>query len=308
MKAFVFPGQGAQHPGMGRELCESFAQAKIAFEEASDAISVDLKKLCFDGSDADLKLTENTQPCILTVSIAALRALYAETGAVADVMAGHSLGEITALVASGAIGFADGVRLVRKRGRFMQEAVEPGRGAMAALVGMNRAGAEQVVKAVSTGIVEVANVNSEEQVAISGEKAAVEEAGKIAKEKGAKRVVMLEVSAPFHCSMMKPAAEKFAEALREVRLLEMRVPVVTNLEARANSDSARIPELLTRQIYSPVLWLDSVVCMKTSGVEKYVELGPGRVLSGLIRRIDKNAGLFNVEDSKSLKATNDALR
>ena len=301
MIAFVFPGQGAQYPGMGKDLAANFKQAAAAFEEASDAISIDLKKLCFDGSDSDLKLTENTQPAILTVSIAALRALQAHTGKSPAMVAGHSLGEITALVAAGSIEFADAARLVRKRGKFMQEAVAPGVGAMAAILGMQRKSLEEALRDVP-GVVEIANINSEEQMVIAGEAKAVEAGARAATGAGAKRAVMLEVSAPFHCSLMKPAAEKFAEALGGVKITGPKVPVVTNLEAKPNSDAGRIPELLTRQIFSPVLWLDSVNRMKADGITAYAEIGPGRVLSGLIRRIHREARLVNIEDSKGLSA------
>ena len=302
MIAFVFPGQGAQYSGMGKDLCLNFSSARDAFDEASEAVKIDMKKLCFEGSEADLKLTENTQPAILTTSIAGLRALRAETGASAGLMAGHSLGEITALVASGAIRFADGVRLVKARGRFMQEAVEPGRGAMAALLGIGREAAAEAVKSVNSGIVEVANVNSEEQIVIAGEKEAVEKAAAAAKEKGARRAVMLDVSAPFHCSLMKPAAEKFRASLAGVAISDLKVPVVTNLEGIPNSSGARVPELLEKQIFSPVLWLDIMKYMKEAGVSRYVEIGPGKVLSGLLKRSDRDAEVLNIEDTSGISS------
>lgn len=302
MTAFVFPGQGAQFAGMGKDLCENFPRARQVFEEADDALGYALSKLCFNGPEADLKLTANTQPAILTHSIAALMVLRQETGLIPGIAAGHSLGEYSALVCSGALTFADAVRTVHLRGQFMQEAVPVGEGAMAAILGLDDTVLQQICQTAGQGqVVAPANYNSPGQIVIAGHTDAVGRACELAREQGAKRALPLPVSAPFHCSLMQPAADRLAEVLADLTISEMQIPVVSNVEAAPNQDSSRIVELLIRQVCAPVQWTDSVQSMVDSGVDKFVELGPGKVLSGLIKRLARDAELLNVEDCASLK-------
>ena len=302
MKAFVFPGQGSQFAGMGKDLAENFPAARRVFEEADEALGFDLARLCFEGPEEDLKLTANTQPAILTVSIAALRALESETGISPDCAAGHSLGEYSALVCAGALDFADAVRTVRRRGIFMQEAVPVGVGAMAAVMGLEGEPLEEVCRAAAQGeIVSPANFNSPGQVVIAGHSGAVERAIALAREKGAKRALPLPVSAPFHCALMEPAGERLAGVLEGIEVKPLRIPVVTNVEAAPNGDSSRIRDLLVRQVSAPVRWEESVAAMAAMGVELFVEIGPGKVLAGLIKRIAKTIPVQNVEDTASLK-------
>lgn len=302
MKAFVFPGQGSQFAGMGKDLAENFPAARRVFEEADEALGFDLARLCFEGPEEDLKLTANTQPAILTVSIAALRALESETGISPDCAAGHSLGEYSALVCAGALDFADAVRTVRRRGIFMQEAVPVGVGAMAAVMGLEGEPLEEVCRAAAQGeIVSPANFNSPGQVVIAGHAGAVERAIALAREKGAKRALPLPVSAPFHCALMEPAGERLAGVLEGIEVKPLRIPVVTNVEAAPNGDSSRIRDLLVRQVSAPVRWEESVAAMAAMGVELFVEIGPGKVLAGLIKRIAKTIPVQNVEDTASLK-------
>lgn len=302
MKAFVFPGQGSQFAGMGKDLAENFPAARRVFEEADEALGFDLARLCFEGPEEDLKLTANTQPAILTVSIAALRALESETGISPDCAAGHSLGEYSALVCAGALDFADAVRTVRRRGIFMQEAVPVGVGAMAAVMGLEGEALEEVCRAAAQGeIVSAANFNSPGQVVIAGHSGAVERAIALAREKGAKRALPLPVSAPFHCALMGPAGERLAAVLEGIEVKPPRIPVVTNVEAAPNVDSSRIRDLLVRQVSAPVRWEESVTAMAAMGVELFVEIGPGKVLAGLIKRIAKTIPVQNVEDAASLK-------
>ena len=290
MLALLFPGQGSQEVGMGRDVCEASPAARAVFEAADRALGFPLSKLCFEGPEAELRRTEIQQPAILTTSVALLRALE-ERGAVRPgYVAGHSLGEYSALVACGALSLESAVALVHARGRFMQEAVPEGKGAMAAILG---AEAEVVAgscadAARETGaVVEPANWNSPLQTVIAGEAAAVERACAIARERGAKKAVPLAVSAPFHCSLMAPAAEKLAAELAGVRFAAPRVPVVTNVEAAPNADPARIPDLLRRQVTAPVRFTESVRAMAALGVSKVLEVGPGRVLGGLVARIER---------------------
>ena len=300
--AFVFPGQGSQHPGMGKDLADNFAVARQVFEEASDSLGIDVAKLCFEGPESDLKLTANTQPAILTVSVAALRVISAEIGLVADYAAGHSLGEYSALVSAGALSFADAVATVRQRGLFMQEAVPVGVGTMAAIIGLDRPVLEDVCLQAAEGeVVAPANFNSPGQVVIAGHVTAVERAMALAKERGAKRALALPVSAPFHCSLMLPAAERLAEVLDGIAIGEMALPVVSNVEAQAYDDSQRVKELLVAQVSAPVRWEESVQNMATTGVERFVEIGPGKVLSGLVKRIARGLALHNVEDAAGVK-------
>ncbi len=305
MTAFIFPGQGSQHAGMGKDLAENFPVAKEVFEEANDALGFDLAALCFEGPDEDLKLTTNTQPAILTTSIAALRVVEQETGYRPAFAAGHSLGEYSALVCSGAMRFADAVRIVRQRGAFMQEAVPVGVGAMAAVIGLDADVLAGVCSEAAQGeVVSAANFNSPGQVVIAGHATAVERAIELAKEKGAKRALPLPVSAPFHCSLMVPAGERLAEVFSDIEISKMNIPVVSNVEALPNSDHGRIKELLVSQVSAPVRWDESVVNMVAEGVEQFIEIGPGKVLAGLVKRIDRSVNAANVEDCNSLGKLN----
>lgn len=301
MIAFVFPGQGSQHAGMGKDFVDNFKVAKEVFEEANDALGFDLASLCFNGPDEDLKLTTNTQPAILTTSIAALKVIEQETGLSPSYAAGHSLGEYSALVCSGAMQFADAVRTVRQRGAFMQEAVPVGVGAMAAIIGLDGEKLDAVCSDAAEGeVVSPANFNSPGQVVIAGHTAAVERAMVLAKERGAKRALPLPVSAPFHCSLMVPAGERLKDVLNNIVFSSMTQPVISNVEAMPNSDHARLQELLVAQVSAPVKWDASIAKMIADGVDHFIEIGPGKVLSGLVKRIDKSASSANVEDCISL--------
>ena len=303
MLAFVFPGQGAQHAGMGKELAENFSVARHIFEEANDTLGFDLKKMCFEGPNEDLKLTANTQPAILTMSIAALRVLEQETDLKADFVAGHSLGEYSALVASGAMAFKDAVHTVRQRGTFMQQAVPVGSGAMAAVLGIEKDLLQSLcVQAQQGEIVSAANFNSPSQVVIAGHTAAVDRVIALAKENGVRKAMILPVSAPFHCALMVPAGEQLNAVLDAITLSNIDIPVVTNVDAAVNSDSSRIKELLISQVSAPVRWDESVRYMLDNGVERFIEIGPGKVLSGLIRRIERKIPVSNVENIASLQA------
>ena len=303
MLAFVFPGQGAQHAGMGKELAQNFSVARHIFEEANDTLGFDLAKMCFEGPDQDLKLTANTQPAILTMSIAALRVLEQETDLQADFVAGHSLGEYSALVASGAMAFKDAVYTVRQRGTFMQQAVPVGTGAMAAVLGIDTELLQQLcVQGQQGEIVSAANFNSPGQVVIAGHTTAVDRVIALAKENGVRKAMLLPVSAPFHCALMIPAGEQLKAVLDAIPLSSIDIPVVTNVEATINSDSSRIKELLISQVSAPVRWDESVRYMLDNGVDRFIEIGPGKVLSGLIRRIERKTPVANVENIASLQA------
>jgi [acyl-carrier-protein] S-malonyltransferase len=301
--AFLFPGQGSQSVGMGRELASAFPAARQTFEEANDALGFDLAALCFHGPEEQLRLTEFTQPAIFTVSVAVLRVLRA-TGATADYFAGHSLGEYSANVAAGALDFTSAVRAVRRRGQLMQEAVPAGEGAMAAILGMAAEDVFAVCRDASaeTGaVVEPANLNSPEQTVISGSVAAVERATALARERGAKRAVMLQVSAPFHCSLMQPAQDALAPILESIPFQPAQAPVVVNVDAKLVTGPAELRDALVRQVTGAVRWTDSVQLLIDQGVTTFVEVGPGKVLSGLLRQIDRRQRCLQVEDPASLE-------
>ncbi|MGH7361698.1 MAG: ACP S-malonyltransferase [Candidatus Methylomirabilales bacterium] len=305
--AFVFPGQGSQAVGMGRAFAQAFPEAAARFAAASRALGLDVARLCFEGPEEALALTANTQPAILTASMAALTGLE-QRGVKPDFVAGHSMGEYSALVCAGALDFVDAVRIVRKRGEFMQEAVAVGAGAMAALLGLEAAAVEAVCReAAAAGVVEVANLNAPGQVVIAGERAAVERAVAIAKERGAKRAVPLPVSAPFHCRLMRPAMERLREVLATVRLRDLRIPCVTNVDAVPVRTGAEVAEALVRQVAAPIRWVEGVERLTREGVDTFVEVGPGKVLTGLIRRIAPAARTFPVEDMAGLDAAASAL-
>jgi [acyl-carrier-protein] S-malonyltransferase len=300
--AFIFPGQGAQSVGMGRALADRVPASREIFEKADEALGARLASLCFEGPEEELTLTANTQPAILATSIAALKALV-ERGAKADYVAGHSLGEYSALVAAGSIRFEDAIRVVRRRGLFMQEAVPAGEGAMAALLGCGL----DLVKAVcqeasELGVCSAANINSPSQTVIAGHRSAVERAVELARSRGAKRAVMLAVSAPFHCALMKPAA-----VLDATDFAGLSVPLVTNVDAELITQGAAAREALIRQVASPVRWSDSVRRLIDEGVGRFIEIGPGKVLSGLVRQISREVTVLNVEDPDSLDAAATAL-
>ena len=303
---FLFPGQGSQSAGMGRDLADSFPAARKVFEEADRALGFSISQLCFSGPEEALKLTENTQPALLTVSIAAYRALE-EKGVRPNYVAGHSLGEYSALVAAGALTFADAVRLVRRRGQYMQEAVPAGEGAMAAILGMPPGRVAEICRKAGDGKVAPANLNSPEQTVISGDAAAVKSAVEQASASGAKRAVMLPVSAPFHSELMRPAQERLEKDLRATEFADLKIPLVTNVDAGVITTGAEAREALIRQVTLPVRWEESIRELIEQGAATFVEVGPGRVLSGLLRQIDRSVHTLNVEDGKSLQATLDRL-
>lgn len=301
-KAFIFPGQGSQYSGMGKELAENFSIARQVFEEADEALGINLSKICFSGSEEELKLTAITQPAILTASIAVLRVVEHETGLKPEYLAGHSLGEYSALVCSGTIMFADAVRTVRSRGTFMQAAVPVGTGSMAAMLSVEKDVLEEICREAAQGdIVSPANFNSPGQIVIAGSVSAVARAIEIAKVRGYKKSMLLPVSAPFHCALMKPAAEQLGLVLNDLTYDEMKTPVVSNVEAAANNDKSRVRDLLVSQVCAPVLWEQSISAMAALGVTRFIEIGPGKVLSGLVKRITKEVSTSNIEDLASLK-------
>lgn len=306
--AFVFPGQGSQSVGMGQALAEAFPEARAVFDAADDALHEKLSTLCFEGPEDALKLTSNTQPAILTVSVAA-HAVFSKRFATAPAfVAGHSLGEYSALVAAGALGLSDAVRAVRARGSFMQEAVPAGVGAMSAVLGLApEKVAELCAQAAQGEVVSCANFNEPAQTVIAGHAKAVERAGELLKAAGAKRVLPLPVSAPFHCALMAPVTPRLGEVLGGLSVKPLAVPVVSNVEAAPNQDAARVVPLLLQQVTGSVRWIESVQAMERAGVTRVVELGPGKVLCGLVKRITKSIECFNVEDPASLDKTLAAL-
>jgi [acyl-carrier-protein] S-malonyltransferase len=301
--AVIFPGQGSQSPGMGKELFENFPVARQVFEEADDALGFAISRLCFDGPAEELQLTENTQPAILTVSVAAFRTMTEAGISPPAFVAGHSLGEYSALVAAGVLNLADAVRTVRARGRYMQEAVPVGTGAMAAVIGGELSEIQRLCEeARGTQVCSVANMNSPNQVVIAGSTEAVDRA--IESLKGvAKRVIKLNVSAPFHCALMKPAQDRLAADLEALTFNEPAMPVVTNVDARATNAPNDLRDALVRQVSAPVRWSESMQLLAQQGVDTFVEAGPGKVLTGLMRQINRDVKTLNVEDAASLEAT-----
>jgi [acyl-carrier-protein] S-malonyltransferase len=299
--AFVFPGQGSQYVGMGKDLVAKFSYTKKFFDEANGSLGFDLSKLCFEGPDEELKKTENTQPAILTVSAMCLEVLRSFGKINVEAAAGHSLGEYTALYSAGSLSFKDAVKLVNSRGKFMQTAVPLGEGTMAAVLGLDHNVVKEIcAKASAKGTVEPANINSPGQIVISGKVAGIAEATRLCKEAGAKRVIGLQVSAPFHSSLMKPAAEKLALELDKINIKDASVPVVSNVTADYATIAGTIKELLVRQMTSPVLWEDSVNKMTNDGFDTFIEIGPGKVLTGLIKKINPKAKVYNVSDGATL--------
>ena len=288
---------------MGKDLVDNFKEAADVFAEADDALGEKISKLCFEGPEEDLKLTANTQPCILTVSIAALRVLQKESDITPALVAGHSLGEYSALVASGALNFADAVRIVRKRGTFMQEAVPVGVGGMAAILGMETAAVEELCTESAQGqSIAPANYNCPGQIVISGHMEAVQRAVDNAEAKGAKRAILLPVSAPFHSSLMKPAAERLlAEALAPIEVNDLEIPVLSNVEADLYPSKEKVKELLSQQVDHPVRWIEEMDKMMSEGIDTALELGPGKVLCGLMRKISRDVKMKNIENSETLK-------
>lgn len=306
--AYIFPGQGSQAVGMGKDLFDNFAAAREVFGAADEALGSSLSEMCFSGDEADLQLTANTQPAILTVSVAAYRAARSEGLPEPAVVAGHSLGEYSALVAAGVLDFADAVRTVRHRGAYMQEAVPVGVGAMAAILGLDVNSVQAGCNDAAQGqVCSPANINSPSQVVIAGHTEAVERACGILKEKGAKRAIKLNVSAPFHCALMMPAQERLAGDLEALSYGDFEFPIVHNVDAGENRDAGTVKTKLTKQVSSPVRWLETIQNMRSSGVERFIEIGPGKVLSGLMRQIDRDAVYSNIEDTESLRNTLETL-
>ena len=299
--AFIFPGQGSQKVGMGKELADRFPRARTVFEEADQVLGVRLSSLCFEGPEEELMLTAVTQPAILTTSIAVC-AVAESAGLKADFVAGHSLGEYSALVAAGSLEFAQAIELVRQRGRFMQEAVPQGVGAMAAIMGCDSDIVEAACKeAAERGVCSTANLNSANQTVIAGHRAAVEYAVELLKGRGARKAIMLAVSAPFHCELMRPAAERLEPLLQQAVFSDPAVPLVSGIDAAVISSGTQARNCLVRQVTLPVRWKDSVLRLVQEGVTRFVEMGPGKVLSGLVRQIDRNCEILNIDGPETLE-------
>lgn len=302
MEAFVFPGQGSQSAGMGHDLYRAIPEARAVFDKADETLGFPLSRLCFEGPDEDLQLTENTQPAILTVSVALFRALQAR-GKRPDWVAGHSLGEYSALVAAGCLEFADAVRIVRKRGQFMQEAVPVGSGAMAAILGLEAPAVLQACRLAAQGeVVEPANYNSAQQIVIAGHVGAVERACQAALQSGARYAKPLHVSAPFHCALMKPAQQKLEEELSKIKFADLSMPLVNNARAQVVRQGCQARQGLIEQVSSAVRWTQSVEEMAKQGVARFVEVGPGKVLTGLIKRISPQSERASIFDCQQLEA------
>jgi [acyl-carrier-protein] S-malonyltransferase len=300
--AFVFPGQRSQYVGMGKDLWDHFAEVKVLYEDASSALGYDVAEISFNGPPEELNKTYITQPCILTASIAAYTVLSLR-GVKPNVVAGHSLGEYSAIVAAGVLPFQKAVPTTEKRGTFMQEAVPAGQGLMAAIIGLKRTVVEDVCLSVASGYVSPANFNAPGQIVIAGEKQAVEEAMKLAKEAGAKRVLALAVSAPSHCTLMVDASERLSDLLDEIAFHDPVVPVINNADALFLTNGVKIKSSLIKQLNSPLLWEDSIRNITDTGINTFIEVGPGRVLSGFIKRIEHTAKIYNVENCESLEKT-----
>jgi [acyl-carrier-protein] S-malonyltransferase len=306
--AYIFPGQGSQYPGMGKNLVENFPRAQRIFEEADDALQFAISALCFHGSAEDLQLTENTQPAILAVSAAVLVTMESEGFPRPDFVAGHSLGEYSGLLAARSLSLSDSVKTVRLRGRYMQEAVPVGTGAMAAVIGASLNDIEAACVEASQGqICGPANINSSTQVVIAGNTEAIDRAGELLKSRGAKRVLKLNVSAPFHSALMTPAQERLAVDLEALRFDDLQLPLITNVDAAVVEKAAAARDSLVRQVSSPVRWLESIELLIKEGVDTFVEVGPGKVLTGLMRQISREVRCFSVEDAASLKSASASL-
>ncbi len=300
--AYIFPGQGSQHPGMGKNLAENFPSAGQLFEEFDDALKFSISRLCFEGSAEELQLTENTQPAIFAVSAAALNAMESEGFPMPDFVAGHSLGEYSALFSARSIQADDAIQTVRSRGRYMQEAVPVGVGAMAAVIGAELAVIEAACAEASEGeICAPANINSPSQVVIAGHTGAVDRASELLRGRGAKRVLKLNVSAPFHSALMMPAQKRLALDLERIEFANLATPLVTNVDAALIGSGAEAADALVRQVSSPVRWLQSMELLIKEGVDTFIEVGPGKILTGLMRQISRQVKCFNVEDADSLK-------
>jgi len=297
--AFVFPGQGPQYVGMGKDIYEHYPVAKEVFQQASDALGYDVADLCFNGPVEELNRTFRTQPCILTVS-SALNSVLKEKGIQPSVVAGHSLGEYSALVAAEVLSFKDAVKLTEKRGRFMQEAVPEGKGLMAAILGLDRKKVDEICNSLTTGYAAAANYNCPGQIVIAGEKTAVEEAIEVCKSAGAKRAIALAVSVPSHCKLMTGASERLGELLGTIELKDPFIPLVNNADAKFLKTAEEIKPSLIRQLNSPLLWEDSIKAIYASGIDTFIEVGPGKVLTGLIKRIVPEAKILNFEDARTL--------